>query len=112
MTVVQPQFRSIERSRNVLYRSRQGVTRLTASRRRLRRRKNCRLRLAVKQNKCVILNRAKYRLPICGLGILKILPINSQLPNRRTNRSELEISATPIRNDGDLLVAGIEPFAM
>ncbi len=43
-------------------------------------------------------------------GILKILPIDSQLSNRSTNSSELHVAPAPVGNDRNLLIRWIAPF--
>ena len=46
------------------------------------------------------------------LGVLEILPIDSQLADSRTNRPQFQVTSTPIWNNSTLLRVGIKPFSM
>ncbi len=46
------------------------------------------------------------------LSVLKILPINSQLPDYSTNRSEFQVAITPIWNNSTASGMRIKPFPM
>lgn len=46
------------------------------------------------------------------LGISEVSPVDSQLADSSMDRSQFQVTSTPIWNDSTLLRIGIKPFSM